>query len=507
MIKRKVVIVLKTFSDDELTKFDEYIQAPYFNKNVQLTKLYHYIRKAFKKNISNDYRKFNDELYLKDCFKGEKQSPNTVNMNCFYLLNQVRNFIYQEGLGHKNREDFNQKLDILREIELNSFYVDRSKANESLVQIVQNEIDKGENYFDNVFAKYEYRNADYYYYRFLFSYNHSDFLNSFQREKGIEIEKMMQYFTSYFILNSLKLICFSSTRNSIFKENQFFSLKNEVIKLANSEPFKHIVSINLWLSTIELITNSNILNYSILKKLLEENDLKNIKQDEIYTIFSILKNQSTLIFQNDNLYIEMFEIYELMENNNVILALGYIPEVKIRNFIIISLHLQKTKKAEQILEKYKNKIQSQYKEDVYYTLRARILFKQKKYEEALNLLNDSIKNFPNIIFKVEVIYTLPIQIIYEQNSELLDVYLDRFNSFLHYNQDNMNKRLINAFLNFKNKLNQIKSFQKAINLNIVEKKELLSLSEEIKATNNQQIAEKEWLLEKAEELKVRFKIK
>ena len=196
-----------------------------------------------------------------------------------------------------------------------------------------------------------------------------------------------------------------------------------------------------------------------------------------------------------------------MEVNNVILAQGYLPENKFRNFITIALHLQKNNWAEQFLEKYKDSIHSQYTEDVYFTLKAKILFKQKKYDEALIILQEKIKNFPNLIFKTEVIYTMPIQIAYEQEDDILDTYLERFNSFLHYNQENLNERPKTAFLNFKNRLNQIKNYHSALRLDSIEKQHLLDLEADITKVHNQELAEKEWLLEKIRELKVRFKVK
>ena len=507
MIKRKISIILQTFSQDELQKLEDYAKSPYFNKDEKLVLLLQYISNVLAKKWINEERKFNDELALKKVFGSKAAPKNAINQLCSNLLRLTENFIYQEGLSFQNPTEYKKDLAIKKSIDLNKFYVNRSRTNEDIIKLVQNDIDKGEVFFEQIFSDYSYRNADYYYYRFLFSYRQSNFLSSMQSAKGIEIGATIHNFTVYYILVSLRLLCLSTNRKALFNEKQNFQLQDEVEKLATEAPYSEILSIKLWYAALKLFKNPNVENYHQLKNLLWKNDLTHLHSEELYTLLSALNNQSAMVVAPDDLYAEMFEIVEFMEVNDVILAQGYLPENKFRNIITTALNLKNTHWAEQFLEKYKDSIHSQYTEDVYFTLKVKILFKQKKYDEALNILQEKIKNFPNLIFKTEVIYTMPIQIAYEQEDDILDTYLERFNSFLHYNQDNLNERPKTAFLNFKNRLNQIKNYHSSLRLDSIEKQHLLDLEADITKIHNQELAEKEWLLEKIRELKVRFKVK
>ena len=507
MIKRKISIILQTFSQDELQKLEDYAKSPYFNKDEKLVLLLQYISNALAKKWVNEERKFNDELALRKIFGSKAAPKNAINQLCSNLLRLTENFIYQEGLSFQNTTEYKKDLTIKKSIDLNKFYVNRSTSNEDIIKLVQNDIDKGEVFFEQIFSDYSYRNADYYYYRFLFSYRQSNFLSTSQSVKGIEIDKTIHHFTVYYILVSLRLLCLATNRKTLFNEKQNFQLQDEIEKLATQLPYSEIINIKLWYATLILLKKPNVENYYELKNLLWNSNLASLHIEELYTLLSALNNLSTKIILATNTYQEAFEIFEFMEVNDVILAQGYLPEMKFRNIITIALHLQKNNWAEQFLEKYKDSIHSQYTEDVYFTLKAKILFKQKKYDEALIILQEKIKNFPNLIFKTEVIYTMPIQIAYEQEDDILDTYLERFNSFLHYNQENLNERPKTAFLNFKNRLNQIKNYHSALRLDSIEKQHLLDLEADITKVHNQELAEKEWLLEKIRELKVRFKVK
>jgi hypothetical protein len=507
MIKRKVTIVLQSFTSDELNKLQSFLKSPYFNRNENLLFLLQYIINAIEKKWTKDPKKFNDDIALKKAFKGILQPANTINQSCSNLLRLTESFIYHEGLGYLSHEEFKKDSSIRKDIELNKFYINRCKTNDEMIRIVQNDFDKGELYFENVFNDFDFRNSDYFYYRFLLSYKRTTFLNSQSNSKGIEIGNTLNNFIIYFILTSLRLMCLSITRNILFNENHVFYFYNNVIELAQKEPYSNIYAVKLWSNTLHLYENPTVENYYKVKSLVNEENAKELQSEEIYTILTILNNQCITIISDKDLYNEMFELCELMVKNNVMIAQGFIPEMKIRNCITIALHLGKTKWAEQFLEKFKDSIHSQFKDDVYYFLKAKIAFAQKKFNITYDLINEKIKDFPNILIKIEVIYVLPILIAFEEKDEMIDTFLDRFNSFLSYNQENLNERHKNGYLVFKNKLKQIKHYSTAINLSSSEKNDVLNLKKEITGIHNQEIAEKDWLLVKMEELILKFKIK
>ncbi len=507
MQKRKITIILLSLNHDEIQKFELFVSCNYFNKSKYLVDLLRNIVHAIEKGFVQNEKKFNDKSVIDKVLKEVNQPHVALNQYCTNLMKLFEDFIYQEGISYNNQIEYKKDLAIRKHLEFTKFLIDRSKSFDSLNKFVQNDLEKGDAYHQNLFKNYEFRNANYYYYRFLYSFKQSDFISSFNRTKGVELSNSLYLFTVYFILNSLKLICLSATRNSIFNEHLNFDLQKEVELLADSEPYKSIDTIKIWKATLDLLNNTNLETYTKLKELAFNCNILEFSKEELYSILTIIDNKCKFIFKGIKLYEELFEINEFIDHSNLLLVDGYISEMRIRNYIHFALNINQPDKASQILEKYKNLITSEFRTDVYHFLKAKIFFKQKKYNEATDLLIRFVKLFPNHAFKIDALYLSPILIAYEQNDDIINMYIDRFSSFLSYNTENLSENHKLVLINFKNKMSQILGYKNKISLSITEKEKFQSFIAEISQLNNSEIAEREWLLEKTDELIIKFKIK
>jgi hypothetical protein len=94
-------------------------------------------------------------------------------------------------------------------------------------------------------------------------------------------------------------------------------------------------------------------------------------------------------------------------------------------------------------------------------------------------------------------YIYPIMITYEQHNPMIQSYIERLNSNLFYNYDNLPERGLKAFHGFKNFANRLYNFRSNANNST---NEILKIKREIEAIRGQELSEKLWLLNKVEEL-------
>lgn len=85
MQKSTVIEILRTFTQDELKEFEDFVSSPYFNKNKSINKLYDVVRKYHPDFKSDDIKK---ENLWKRIYPGKKYNYGTMK-NLIFDLNRL----------------------------------------------------------------------------------------------------------------------------------------------------------------------------------------------------------------------------------------------------------------------------------------------------------------------------------------------------------------------------------------------------------------------------------
>lgn len=140
---------------------------------------------------------------------------------------------------------------------------------------------------------------------------------------------------------------------------------------------------------VETLLNSN--NEQILFEILEFFKVNNTKiEDEQKRdiLYSLLYYCITQINSGNSVYYPItIDMFHSIETNKLIL--NYYNKIDLstyKNYITISLKINKIDEAELFLEKYKKHLPDEIKEEVYSFNKALILFEKKYYTEVLDLL-------------------------------------------------------------------------------------------------------------------------
>jgi len=478
MKNTKLHELLINLSANELKSFEKFLASPYNNSNEKIRALYKYITWYSPSFTSDDLDKQAIFRYL---YPDEEFKEKRIDLLFSDLKSLIEKFLVNEKLVNNNIDFKTVLLSIFRE----------KGCRKNFVSLV-NEIDKRaekefnktiEFYYSNVKKEYELSQYEYI----------KKFYSSEASFKALEND------TDLFIV-SVKLISFiliykhqkevdTKINYKAWFEKEIISFIQENLTLIRRE---HAVIFILYLILMTLIHPEEEAYYKSLKKFVIKN-IYNLNADILRDTLIQMTN-----YCNDRTYSnpvkfskELFEIYEMLDKNNLFIIKKYIEQTDFINAVIASLVVNNTKWAYNFLNRYKNKLNPEIKEDTFSLVNAELYFREKKYEKALEELNNIKSNVFYFYIRIKVIR---IKIYNELNEEeALNYVIDSVKHYLARNRRKVSSIYSSGmkYLNYVRKLlkYRVKPIQNKITKTIIQLEKETGM------------ASKLWLLEKFNELK------
>lgn len=370
----KLTELIKGISLNEFKKFGEFLRSPLHNKSQKILLLYELIEKHFE-NFQTKviYRKaIAEHVYPREDYND--QNTRTLLSNFAKLLEKF--LIYQEV----ENDPLLQKLALLKSL----------KERET----VKNFETKAKEMFELMNKEFN-RNMDYYHKQI----NLKDLWINY-KGKNLELNLENQYYglsdatDLLFIVTKLKVI------NSLLsrKYHTFGNIKlkfwciDEALDYVESNlthiQKKHPIVYSEYL-TLMMMLNPERTNYfyDLKKHVLGNIGKYSMKElEEVYyslTNYCVNKvNVGERIFLKD-----LYNIYKEFEANHFYHSIKHIQYTDFLSIVINALHFSEILWAEYFFKTYKIKVTPEFKKDTVNLSKALVLFHQKKYDEAVELLN------------------------------------------------------------------------------------------------------------------------
>lgn len=468
MKETKFLELAGSLSEKDFRKLGEFLRSPYFNKTQALITLYNYLQKIY------PYFDKIDLAHLSQSVYGSAKKQNKVKSLISEFCKMIEKF-YMQITFEENELYMNSSL--LRYYSENNMAKNFETQQKKISRSVPKDFDKDENfYFNNAMTELS---------KFHFK------LERNEEKLPDDIQNVSDNIDLYFVsakLNMLHFLYYYKKSNPKSESDLFFSdailqyIEENSKMLKKENPIiysKFLVLMTIWKPEEEQYFFE--LKSFVFSKM-QEMTLGNAE----YLISALMNytlekcNEGNAKFQQ-----ERFEIYRLTEKNFIFKKLPFVNHIDFQNAISASIGVNNIKFAEQFLFDYKSKLIPEFKKDTISLAKAQILFAQKHYDEALNIINKI--DYLNSIFYLKS-KILQSKIYYMQGEMSAQYYLiDSVKHYLKRNENKISKRSYQLYWKY------FLFLQKMVNPNNQTKSKLLELRYDLEQDKN--IASKEWLLE------------
>ncbi|HMQ69597.1 MAG TPA: hypothetical protein PKA90_11720 [Ignavibacteria bacterium] len=476
------ILILKTFSENEIRQFEDYLNSPFHNKNKKVVEFFSILRKYHPFYNPEDISKENlfREMHLKEKYRESyiRNLFSDLNLLCEGFLQQIH-----------ARENYAGGKMVIEELNKRNIFDVMEKKIRILEKKAAKEKNKDNNYYSNKVFIYEAKS---------FLLVDKTLTDNFRNDQMLCNLKL-------FLINMMELYFYLIVEEQRVKIKHDFEFLNLLLNYVknNINDFTDSPLLMIYYNLCRcFIGDQNDEEYYFASKKLFQRHFKtlhDIDRKNIYSMFqTFCSNKIDKGFDNYNK--ELLNILIEMLKQNILSHKGnsYIDLNLYRNIIVLCVTLRQTSVLRDFIHKYLKLSNPESREDLSVYSYAHLEFLQKNYEKTLmhcakidfnDLLSSANENlyFKNDIRKL-IMFSL-----YELNSnESALSHIDAYKHFLKSSKlikDDLRNRF-NQFLNFVNELIKLR-------LRFDEYK-ILKLKEKIQMST--EIMNKGWLLEKLNEL-------
>ncbi len=470
--------MLKTFSKSEISKFRDFVNSPYFNKNANIIKLNELILDYYP---GFDAKEFTEENIFKKIFGKEKY-------NYFKIKNLISD-LYQITLTYlviiaNNKKKIENEICLLNELherKLDNLFV----AKEKQINRELNSRIKDEFYYLN---QYQLSLANTSHFKFKKSgYSFNLIQNEFDSFLRYSIIGLLRHYS--------KMLTNKNHGNIQFNLEMF----DDFWKYIKDKNFEDSPSCQIYKQIIAIELYREEKDYKKLVKFKEKYSDK-LSDEDIYYTLLVMNSFAAyrLKLGDESYYRDRFRVFKELTDRNLNMR-DYILFVNFISSYTSACMVGEYKWAEEFMDQYRDGISPpDEKENSINYCRAFLSYRLKEYDKALEFFSKT--SFKLFIMKVMVkSYTL--RIFYEK--KMYEQIFSAIDAFRHYlkSEKQIGEEQKDAHYEFLKHLTELTKL-KLENIKDNNNTDLNFLRMQIKEMSSNPLGAKNWLIEKAEKFNV-----
>ena len=480
MEKSKLIRVLKTFNNEEIKSFNDFVSSPFFNKEKVLINLANYLRQHHPEYKSSEIEK---EAVYGFLYPGKKYNDGLMRNVISDLYKLTEKFLAVNNLINNG---IKENLLLLDELKNRKLYSQFLKIKEKTDEQIEMPGFKDEIYYER---KTELAKL------------HRSYLRESKDSytKWVEgIQELSDLLTAGFLVNILYYNTFMiNKRDNVVNADYRINFNSELESFLENDgnQYLEIPNIEYCYLAFKLIKTNDEYYFYKLKNFFELkfNLIDGTAKKNIYTA---LQNYalSKVVTGNTKFIRELFQLYKgSVESHTLKGTTSYITNVYFMSIVVIGYEAGEFEWVEKFINNNIDDVKEDVKNDTLHFCRALRAFWDKDYASSLTWLAKVTSE--EVSFKHNV-KSLTLKIYFDLNeTEPFYSHIDSYKHFI-LNNKHINDRVrvqINNFVNYSKRLFVIKNgggAEKDIHLEIL-KKEI---------SGNNELANKIWLLKKVEEI-------
>ena len=474
MFSDKLISLLKTLTRVESTRLHKFLVSPYFNEQQEVIWLFEWVMQALRKEETAATQLTKEKVWTA---LYPKRKPDDAHLRRLAsdLTKLTLQFLVQEA---RHEDPLGEALELQKVLEKPELKKHLDSAERQMSRLLENTPGKSSSHYLHQFQ------ANWH----IFSRSSKVMASSDYMEKLVPADQYLEYF---YVVQKLKFYVAWLFYSKFRSTDQHLLLMNGFWQHIQDEKFADIPLIVVYQKVIACLTEPN--DESHFRQLLLDLEQQgaHITKEDLRECYHIAQNYCAIkINQGHNEYYrEMFDIFRITIENQLLLEGDRLPESVYKNIITVSLGVGEYEWAENFIQQYAEYLPVNIRENARTFNLAYLYFHLKQFPKVIELLR-------NVEYS-DVVYALSAKLIlvrtYYDTDEVmaLDSLIDSFRIFLRRNKiiSKNQKREYNGFLNIVKKLTSIPVGDQAA---------IAKLRQRV--TETASTMPKKWLLEKMDDL-------
>jgi len=369
------------FTKDELKEFRKFINSPYFNSNKSIIKLFEYLHSKYP-NISEEHISY--AAISRNVFSEKKINQAGIRKLISEFMKIMEEYFMQSGLQIDIIANRISLLNKLRERGLNKRFEMNMKE---LYKMQKKFFQRDDTYYINQ-SHLEQQYFEFNITRFRKKYAKSLQSISDMRDYSFVFSKLHTFFAMFTNEMSGK----KKFDRKFFNEIMMFVETNKNL-ISRRHPNIYIIYL-----VVLMHETSNDKFFYDLKKYLETNEKKFTKSNLSYYYNYLISYCMHKINKGDVKFREFaFDLYKTRLKKNLFLINNIITDQEFTSVVNTVIALKEFDWLDEFIEKYKNKLDTEFAKDIYNLTKAKIFFSKKNYKQVFEHLK-------NVEFKDPVYY-------------------------------------------------------------------------------------------------------
>lgn len=478
MENSKLITNLRALTPNEMRRFAEFVDSPFFNKHEDTKKFFEVIR-----DHRDRWGRITKEEVYSLIFSGKYQEFKINNL-MFNLMELLKEF-----LGHLEFTQSNEKANfILRGAQNRGMW----KLIEDVSKKERDELEsiriKDQEYFERVFQ--------------LEQFTDQSIIMRGKNHAPVNIEKEEAALDIGFVLKKLKNGCDILNRMMIFNYKYDLGILHHLLPYIKERWsfFGEIPIINIYYRVLSAFLEPDHHNrFFELVEFIEKNRSE-INEEDLRRIYRYAINIGIELLNVDEKKFSRgtFRLYQAMIKDGLQLENDEIRDMDFKNIVTLSCRLKEFDWTKWFMDAHRGHLNVEFRKNTYNFCLAFYHYNQQNYQEALMLL--SKLNFKNPFYLINA-KSMQIKIFYElKEYDLLLSFLESFRLFLIRNKKISPSRisLNQNYVKYTRKFAQLLSSKEAVSKRNFQES-LLKLKTEL-LTTQAPMLNKDWLLENLDEV-------
>ena len=366
MKNTKLIVLLKTFTTREKTRFKEYVNSPFFNKNKKIILLLELISVHSPDYEHDDLKK---EKIYPFIFPDKKYNEIKLNNIISDLLQLLYDYL---SLINFSRQKILQKGFLLKELLEKDASPHFEKTVRRYQQLQNQQPHRSFEFFEN--EKILYHRLD--------QFVQTKIKRQYDENLQLANDNLdLSYFISKF-----RMACNMISRNNVINAKYKCQYLDELLILFHEKKeLQEVPALKVYHKTMQMLQGGGEEQfYFELKKLLDEH-IAVFPKEEILTLYQYALNFSIKKINSgeDSFYKEILELYKVLLSEKIILHNNTLSQWMYKNIVTTAIRLKEFQWAEGFINKYKTVLPPDEQENAYAYNLAVWYHAQNDYRNAL----------------------------------------------------------------------------------------------------------------------------